>query len=204
MVDANKEDETDQFKFMLEFPNKVRVFVADEQALSKILEKSGISSEIKSSPASNSEQKAVEERSLLQSQPILQLQDFEDSEHGLDGQSRRVICRDWDARKSRELRKPGESFPGYKIRENEKGFEIVRRLKGTSYKTNISRSTVDEVYHFLKKAGEQLPVSEIEKALDISNVSIYNALKVLQADGRVHLELSNGLGRKNLSVYRAI
>jgi predicted RNA-binding Zn-ribbon protein involved in translation (DUF1610 family) len=110
-----------------------------------------------------------------------------------------------DSAKTESFDKPNiGSHPRYKIRENEKGFEIVRRSKNASYKTNVSRSTVDEVYHFLKKAGGQLPVSEIEKALDISNVIIYNALKVLQAHGRVHLELSNGLGRKNLSVYRAI
>jgi len=206
----SEESEKPKFRYMLEFPNKVKIYATDEQILSNILEKSGMFQAVTGSTSVVSKSKPVEKESFVQSRLILQCTDCGSTKLSYDDTHKKTVCTACglvldDSSKTESFDKPNiESHPGYKIRENERGFEIVRRSKNASYKTKVSRSTVDEVYRFLKKTEGQLPVSEIEKALDISNVTIYNALKVLQAHGRVHLELSNCLGRKNLSVYRAI
>lgn len=99
---------------------------------------------------------------------------------------------------------PGlESHLGYDVKENEKGFEIVRESgRGSYYKISVSRSTVDDVYRVLKKAGGQRTVSELESALNISNSTIYSALRILQTNGKVRLACVHG--RKHRFLFEAI
>lgn len=74
-MQTKKEVGPDRFKFMLEFPNRVRVYVVDEQILSKILEKSGISSGVKTPSVIGSDSQSEEKSELIRSREF-QLDDY--------------------------------------------------------------------------------------------------------------------------------
>lgn len=207
MTQAEKTVGTDRFKFMLEFPNKVRIYVADEQMLSKILEKSGISSEVKTPPIGSSQQQSAEKGELIQSRLEFQRQDYEKINPVPNHEIRKSECDGLDSQKKiddlQELNI--DNLSGCKINEDEMGFTIVRKSRrGYKYSTKIRRPIVEDVFRFLKNNGGQIPVSEIEKALRLSNVAVNGALKVLQVHGKVHLEFDQRTGRNHLFLYRAV
>lgn len=193
------------FKFMLEFPNKVRVYITDEQTLSRILEKSGISSEVKTSPIVGSQSQSREKGELIQSQLELQSHDNANTLSVSNCEIRESECENSDSQKidhSKELDAPGLS--GYSISEDETGFTIKRRSKrGFVYTNRIYGSIVEDVYGFLKNNGGQFSVYEIEKRLNIAHAYIYHALQVLQSQRKVLCEQTTEPG-KNCFLYKAI
>jgi hypothetical protein len=207
MMQTEKRVGTDRFKFMLEYPNRMRIYVTDEQMLSKILEKSGISSEAKTSPIGSSQQQSVEKGEPIQSHLEFQRQDYGKINPAANNEIKKSECNDLNSRKKiDDLREVDiGNLSGCKINEDENGFTIVRKSKrGYEYTTKIRRSIVDDVFDYLKNNGGQVPVSEIEKALRLHNVVVNSALKVLQVHGKVRLESDQRPGRNHWYLYRAV
>ena len=206
MVQTEKRVGTDRFKFMLEFPNKVRIYVTDEQILSKILEKSGISSEVKTPTIGSSQQQSVEKGELIQSRLEFQSQDYGKINSVPNHEIRKSECNDPDSQKKiddlQELNT--ERLSGYKINEDQTSFTIIRKSRrGYAYTNRINRCIVEEVYRFLKNNGGQLPVSDIKRALNIADMSVYFALKVLQSRGKAQCQQTTEPGKHGF-LYKAI
>jgi Fe2+ or Zn2+ uptake regulation protein len=209
VAEMTEETERPRFRYMIEFPTKIRIYAVDEQFLSSIVEKYGML--VNTASSSNTRSPWLEKRHMTTLSNISRCPKCASPNIVLDNERAKVICTscglEIDAQNQMEnSEKPGldSILTGYKIRENKKGFAIIRQSKKASYTTNISRSTVEEIYRFLKNNGEQLPACEIYRALDISDASTYNALRVLEAHGRVHVESNTGPGRKHRLLFKAI
>ena len=205
MMQTKKEVGPDRFKFMLEFPNKVRVYVSDEQILSKILERSGISSEVKTPLAITSQSVSVGKDELFQARE-LQRQDHGGFDPVSNYDIKRSECIASDSQKSIDdfQKTNANHLPGYKIDEDKDSYTIVRKSRrGYTYSHRINRWTVEKVYLFLKNIGKRLPVSDIERELNVSNMLIYNALRVLQSCGKVDCQPTTEAG-KHRFMYKAI
>jgi hypothetical protein len=197
------------FKYMIEFPNKVRIYAIDEQSLYNIVEKYCIVINAGSS-SNNTKSVSLEKRTFDQLPAISQCPECASPNIVLDNEHANLVCLScgfkMDAKNHMgNSEKPHLCPPGYKISEDPKSFKIMRKSRtGGGYTTKISKATVEEIYYFMKNKGGQFSACEIDKALNINTQSIYNAMKVLQGHGRVRVELNKGPGRKRLWLFSAI
>jgi hypothetical protein len=172
--------------------------------LSKILEKSGISSEVKIPPTVSSQSQSVGKGELIQ--PCeLQRHDYGNIHRVSNCEIRKSECNDPNSQKKIDdfQKMNADNLRGYRINEDKNSFQVVRKSRrGYTYTNRIDRRTVEEVYLFLKNGGRELPVSEIEKELSVSNGLVYNALKVLQSRGKVHCQPTTEAG-KHRFMYKA-
>lgn len=98
-MQTEKKAGTDRFKFMLEFPNKVRVYATDEEMLSKILEKSGISSEVKAPIVVSLQLQPIEKGELIQSRLESRCDDYGNTSIVSEDEQRKPICGGRDPQK---------------------------------------------------------------------------------------------------------
>lgn len=185
---------------MLEFPNKVRVYCADEQLFSNLLERYCVT--INATPStSTATQTKKEERQRVAEMPAnLRCPDCGSSRITIDNEHRDMICVNCGfvlpPQKQMENKQDmdQEENAGYEVLQNEKGYMIACKSNKASYTTCVSKSMVDEVCLFLKSQNVRLSTTEIGAALKISHVSVYNALKVLRFQKKVDVEVSHGYG----------
>jgi len=193
----SEETEETRFRYMLEFPNKIKVYCTDEQLFSNLLERycavvSAVPTHCISAPA-----KQKENPRIVNSPTTSRCPDCGSNRITIDDEHGDVICVNcgfvFPPQKQMENRQDidQEENAGYEVLQNEKGYLIVCKSNKASYTTSVSKFIVDEVCLFLKSQNRRLSVAEIGVALKISHVSVYNALKVLRFQEEADVEVSH-------------
>lgn len=206
----SEETEETRFRYMLEFPNKIKVYCADEQLFSNLLERycavvSAVPTQCISAPA-----KQKENSRIVISPNASRCPECGSNRITIDNENSDVICVNcgfvFPPQKQMEnIRDTDlEENAGYEVLQNEKGYTIVCKSDKASYTICVSKSIVDEVCLFLKNQNGRLSAAEIGIALKISTVSVYNALKVLRSQGKADVGVSHhGYGGGSRFLYKA-
>ena len=208
MLQENEKN-TPQFKCILEFPNKIRIYCADEQLSFKILERYGVGINAFSSDSRIERVENEGNKKSLQPQTIHRCPECGSSKIAVDSLRGEFICMSCGWAQSQH--KPIENMEtprssdlaGYRILENENAYLIVRKSKKSKYTNAISKPIVEEVYRLLRTRNKRLSASEIGTTLNISNVSVYNALRILEFEKRTISETSRD-SRQSCRLYRAV
>lgn len=205
-----EETEETRFRYMLEFPNKIKIYCADEQLFSNLLERycaviSAVPTQCNSAPA-----KQKENQRIVNSLSTSRCPDCGSNRITFDNEHNDVLCVNcgfvFPPQKQMETSQDmdREENVGYDVLQNEKGYLIVCKSNKATHTQSVSKCLVDEVCLFLKSQKKSLSVTEIEVALKISNVSIYNALKVLRFQEKADVEVSHyGYGGGKRFLYKA-
>jgi hypothetical protein len=161
MMQTKKEVGPDRFKFMLEFPNKVRVYVADEQMLSKILENSGISSQVKTPSAIGSHSQSEEKNELIQPRGF-QFDDYRNIDPSSNCGIRKSECNDTSSQKKiDDFQELNADYPSRcRIKEDKNSFtgnqqEVPSSVDITGYSKVICDLLQGDCYECVRFHCEQ-------------------------------------------------
>lgn len=199
--------EKPKYKYILEFPNKFRVYTNDEQFLLNTLEKYGKLGLTSAQQDNARAKKMKNEEALIQSFRGRQCPECRSTRLVRDNESAEIVCTDCglviDAGKRiRTLDATHPGKPRYEIHEDQKKYRIISsRSKNQANCATVNKDTVEKVYGYLKKKGTKRSASDIETALHISPTTIHNALKVLRTQGRADFEI---FGTKRKFLYKAL
>jgi len=90
----------------------------------------------------------------------------------------------------------------YDVYKDSERYRVVSsRSKDRTRGAQVSKSTVERVYSYLKSNGKKRSSHNIETALGISTTLVLNALKVLRMQKRARLE---SFGKHGKQQFRAI
>ena len=207
--------EKPKYKYMLEFPSKLRVYTNDEQFLLNTLEKYGTSGlpNIQQDTIFTHVFHARRPREMKKKEALIQpLRSQKCPECGSarvlrNNEGAEIVCTDCgftiDTGKFigiLDATHPGK--PKYEIREDEKSYKIISsRSKNRAKCATVNRDTVEKVYRYLKKDGRKRSALDIEKALHVSMTTVHNALKVLRVQRKADLRI---IGTKRQFFYKAL
>jgi len=209
MAEMSEETEKSRFRYMLEFPNKIRVYSTDEKLLSSILEKYGMPVGVSTMINTTPQVGLKDGKSVTQLPTLSRCPECASNRIVFDNERGETICLNCGftlhgAKQVEKTQKPSlDSKTRFKIFESQNGYKIVCKSDKASYTTCVSKATVEETYRFLKADGRKFRVKKIEMALKISNVSVHNALRVLRFQGKAGFEVSDGPGRSGQFLYWA-
>jgi uncharacterized Zn finger protein (UPF0148 family) len=195
----SEETEETRFRYMLEFPNKIKVYCADEQLFSNLLEKYCVIISTVPVQSISAPVKPREHPRYASSPTTSSCPDCGSNRVRVDDERGDVICVDCGylfspQERANNPQDRSNEDARYKVLENDKSYLIVCKSEKASYTTSVSKSIVEAVYQFLKSQNRKLSAVEIGIASRISNVSAHNALRVLKSQGRAEIEVSSGFG----------
>lgn len=197
-----------KYKYMLEFPNKFRVYTNDEQFLLNTLEKYNMHEPPKVHHENVRARKMKTIETFMQPLKGQQCPECASTKLMRDNETAEITCMDCGyVVGAREFAGVLDYFaqpnkPQYEIREDRKSYKILSgQHKNQTIWSAVNRDTVERVYRYLKKDGKKRSASEIEKALHISVTTIHNALKVLRVQSRADFEI---FGPRRKFLYKAL
>jgi len=197
-----------KYKYILEFPNKFRVYTNDERFLLNTLEKYSIRGPPKVHHENVRAKKMKRIETFMQPLKGQQCPECASTELMRDNEIAEITCMDCGyvvgagefAGVLDYFAQPDK--PQYEIREDRKTYKILSgQHKNQATCSAVNRDTVERVYRYLKNDGKKRSASEIEKALHISVTTIHNALKVLRVQSRADFEI---FGPKRKFLYKAL
>jgi hypothetical protein len=187
-----------RYRYLVEFPNKLRVFVDNDQLLSDIIQKYAHITPSDAKLCCKPNIKAEEQSSILERSTVTLCPECGSTnliKDTLDGSSTCMSC--GLHLENRESQRPhiiSSSKPkNYEINEEEDRYKVTYRSKSqTKYIIAVNKKMVENVYQYLTSGGSKLTASQIMVSLRLPMTIVRSALKILVFQGRAKSEHLSG------------
>lgn len=204
---SDRNDEKQRYRYLIEFPSKLRVFVDNDQLLSEIVQKYALTSPRDSKVYGKSNIEAEEQSPVLECSTVDLCPEcgsadlFKDTLD--DGKTCMSCGLHFDNGKSQKMpinliQKP----KGYKINEEREHYKVICRSKsGTKYTVAVNKKIVENIYKYMALGGRKLTAPQIMVSFKLPMATVRSTLKILVFQGRARFEHLDG---KRKLFYEAV